>query len=94
MRLTCPLTCASGWDCDYHNGGRPALQQRLARWEDAGKPKPSLIAVWYGSFGAWVEQAVLPGVESGALAADDMVEIVAALRRWETDGTWGRHMLS
>jgi hypothetical protein len=35
---------------------------------------------WYGSFDAWVEQAVLPGVESGALEPDDMVEIVAALR--------------
>jgi hypothetical protein len=63
--------------------GIRALQKRLARLEDAGKPKPSLIAVWYGSFDAWVEQAVLPGVESGALAADDMVEVVAALRCWE-----------
>lgn len=70
--------------------GIRALQKRLARLEDAGKPRPSLIAVWYGSFDAWVEQAVLPGVESGALAADDMVELVACLRRWETDGTWGQ----
>ncbi|QUT07305.1 hypothetical protein KFK14_07830 [Sphingobium phenoxybenzoativorans] len=70
--------------------GVRALQKRLARLEDAGKPKPSLIAVWFGSFDAWVEQAVLPGVESGALAADDMVDLVACLRRWETDGTWGQ----
>lgn len=63
--------------------GVRALQKRLARLENAGKPKPSPIAVWYGSFDAWVEQAVLPGVENGALAADDMVEVVAALRRWE-----------
>ncbi len=70
--------------------GIRALQKRLARLEDAGKPKPSLIAVWYGSFDAWVEQAVLPGVESGALSADDMVELVACLRRWEHDGTWER----
>ena len=56
--------------------------------EDAGKPKPSLIAVWYGSFDAWVEQAVLPGVESGALDSDDMVDLVTCLRRWESDGTW------
>ena len=28
--------------------------------------------------------------ESGALAADDMVDLVACLRRWETDGTWGQ----
>jgi hypothetical protein len=56
----------------------------------AGKRKPSLIAIWYGSFDAWVEREVLPGVESGALAADDMIELVTALRRWEHDGTWQR----
>lgn len=70
--------------------GIRALQKRLARLEDAGKQKPSLISVWYGSFDAWVEREVLPGVESGALAADDMVDLVACLRRWETDGTWGQ----
>lgn len=71
--------------------GIRALQKRLGKLEDAGKPKPSLIAVWYGSFDAWVEQEVLPGVESGTLAADDMVEVVAALRRWETEGVWNAH---
>ena len=70
--------------------GIRALQKRLARLEDAGKPKPSLISVWFGSFDACVEREVLPGVESGALAADDMVDLVACLRRWETDGTWGQ----
>lgn len=70
--------------------GVGALQKRLARLEDAGKPKPSLIAVWYGSFDAWVEREVLPGVESGALDSDDMVDLVACLRRWEHDGTWGQ----
>lgn len=54
--------------------------------EEAWKPRPSLIAVWYGSFGAWVEREVLPGVESGGLAADDMVDLVAALRSWEERG--------
>jgi hypothetical protein len=56
------------------------------RMEEAGKPRPSLIATWYGSFDAWVEQAVLPGVERGALEPDDMVAVVAALRRWKPDG--------
>jgi len=37
-----------------------------------------------------VEVAILPGIEGGALVRDDMIEIVAALRRWETDGTWDR----
>jgi len=68
--------------------GIRALQKRMAKLEDAGKPRPSPIALWYGSFDAWVEQAVLPGVESGALAADDMVEVVAFLRAWETGSVW------
>lgn len=51
-------------------------------------PTPSPFAQWFGSFDAWVEHDVLPGVESGALAADDMVELVAALRAWETEGVW------
>lgn len=68
--------------------GIRALQKRMARLEDAGKPRPSPFAVLYGSFDAWVEQDVLPGGESGALAADDMVELVAALRGWETEGVW------
>lgn len=70
--------------------GIRALQKRMARLEDAGKPRPSPFAVLYGSFDAWVEQDVLPGVESGALAADDMVDVVAALRGWEQDRTWQR----
>jgi len=68
--------------------GIRALQKRMARLEDAGKPRPSPFTVWYGSFDAWVEREVLPGVESGALAAADMIAVVAALRRWEHDGTW------
>lgn len=68
--------------------GSRALTRRVKRIEETGKPKPSLIAVWYGSFDAWVEQAVLPGVESGALEPDDMVDVVAALRSWEDQGLW------
>ncbi len=30
-----------------------------------------------------------PGIESGVLARDDMVSVVASLRAWESDGTWG-----
>lgn len=63
--------------------GIRALQKRTAKLEDAEKPRPSSIALWYGSFDAWVEQAVLPGVESGTLESDDMVDVVAALRGWE-----------
>lgn len=66
-----------------------ALQRRVKRMEQAGKPRPSPIALWYGSFDAWVEQAVLPGIESGALEPDDMIDLVSALKAWEADGAWG-----
>lgn len=50
--------------------------------------RPSPFTAWFGSFDAWAEREVLPGVESGALVADDMVAVVGALRRWEANGTW------
>lgn len=65
-----------------------ALHKRLVKLEDAGKPRPSPFAVLYGSFDAWVEREVLPGIQSGALDQRDMVAVVAALRAWEHDGTW------
>lgn len=51
-------------------------------------PKRSPFAIWYGSFDAWVEKEILPGIESGELDRCDMIVVVAALRAWETDGTW------
>lgn len=68
--------------------GIRALQRRIKRVEEAEKPKPSPFTVLFGSFDAWVESEVLPGIESGALARDDMVAVVATLRAWERDGTW------
>ncbi|MGD9664720.1 MAG: hypothetical protein AB7U34_05900 [Novosphingobium sp.] len=68
--------------------GIRALHKRLVKLEDAGNPRPSPFTVLYGSFDVWVEREVLPGIESGALDRRDMIEVVAALRRWEHDGTW------
>jgi len=68
-----------------------ALQRRVKRIEDARKPRPSPFTAWFGSLDVWVEMQILPGIESGTLPADDMVELVAALRRWEADGTWDRY---
>ena len=70
--------------------GIRALQRRIKRIEEAEKPKPSPFTVLFGSFDSWVEQEVLPGIESRALDHRDMVAVVAALRAWETDGTWGQ----
>lgn len=58
--------------------------------EREGKPRPSPFVVMFGSFDLFVEMMVLPEIEVGALDRDDMVDVVAALRVWEEDGTWGR----
>ena len=53
-------------------------------------PVRSPFVIAFGSFDAWVERDVLPDIESGKLDAGDMVEVVAALRSWETSGVWDR----
>ena len=67
-----------------------ALQRRVVKLERAGKPLPSPLVRWYGSFENFVGTAIMPGVRAGTLARDDMYDIVAALRNWEEDGTWDR----
>lgn len=71
-------------------GAVRALQRRVLKLENAAKPQPSPIAMFYGSFDLFVEIAVLPGIECGALSRPDMIDVVAALRAWENDGTWDR----
>lgn len=67
-----------------------AMQRRVVKLEHAAKPRRSPLVIIYGSFDLFVEIAVLPEIESGALARADMIDIVSALRHWETDGTWDR----
>ena len=71
-------------------GAVRALSCRVARLEREGKPRPSPFVLMFGSFDVFIEVAVLPEIEAGHLARADMVDVVAALRRWEEDGTWGR----
>ena len=67
-----------------------ALQKRVARIERATMARPSPFTLAYGSFDQFVERAVLPGIEAGALDRVHMVDVVTALRSWEADGTWER----
>ena len=67
-----------------------ALQRRVVKLEKIGKPRPSPFVLMYGSFNRFVEVAISPGVLDGALDRQDMIDIVAAIRRWEVDGTWDR----
>lgn len=67
-----------------------ALQKRVARIERAAMPRPSPFVAAYGSFDAFVERKVLPAIEARLLDREDMIDVVAALRTWEQDGTWQR----
>ena len=67
-----------------------ALQKRVARIERAALPKPSPFVLAYGSFEHFVESKVLPDIEAGLLDRDDMIDVVAALRTWESAGVWER----
>lgn len=67
-----------------------ALQKRVARIERAAMPRPSPFVAAYGSFDAFVEREVLPDIEARLLDREDMIDVVAALRTWEQDGTWQR----
>ena len=71
-------------------GAVRALSRRVVRLERAGKPRPSPFVLMFGSFDLFVEIAVLPEIEAGHLSGADMVDVVAALRAWEHDGTWER----
>lgn len=84
------MVCANGWDCDNHMRAVRALQKRVARIERAAMPQPSPFTLAYSSFDQFVEQLILPGIEAGVLDRVDMIEVVAALRGWEQDGTWER----
>lgn len=70
-------------------GAVRAVQKRVARLEQAGKPRPSPFVIAFGSFDRFVEVVVIAGIERGELSRDDMIEIVAALRVWEVEGVWG-----
>lgn len=43
---------------------------------------------WYGSFDNFLNEAILPGYLDGSLDQTDILDVVAALRAWEVDGTW------
>lgn len=74
--------------------GTRALQKRAGKLEKADMSTPSPFVQWFGSFDAWVEGEVLPGVEGGSLAADDMVAVVAAVRSsGKRTGHGAAHML-
>lgn len=80
------MVCANVSDCDNHNVA-PGLAEAAGEAGGCGEAEAVAITVLCGSFDAWVERDVLPGLESGALS-EDFIGVVASLRAWEHDGTW------
>ena len=63
-----------------------ALGRRVAKLEVAGKPRPTPFSIMYGSLDGFIDRVVMPGIAAGLLSVPEMVDIVAALRSWHTDG--------
>ena len=73
--------------------GIRALHKRLARLERTDMPQRSPFVLIYGSFERFVEVMISPGIVDGSFDKLDMIDILAALRKWEDDGTWDRARL-
>ena len=56
-------------------------------WMAGWKPRPSPFVLVFGSFDAFVE-SIHAGYVTGAYDKQDMADVIAALRKWESDGTW------
>lgn len=63
-----------------------ALQRRVVKLELAKRPRPSPFAIHYGSIDEWVDRYVIPNIQAGRICPRDMIDVVAAIRRWEEDG--------
>jgi hypothetical protein len=64
--------------------GVRALLTRVAKLEAARATPKSPFEVWYGSLEAFGETSA-----AGGLDKTDWPLVMACLRRWERDGTWG-----
>lgn len=69
------------------------MQKRVARIERATMPKPSPFTLTYGSFDQFVESKVLPDIEAGLLDRADMIDVISALRAWESSEVWERALV-
>ncbi|WP_323801186.1 hypothetical protein [Parasphingorhabdus sp.] len=65
-----------------------ALQRRVEKLETVRKPRPSPFVIWFGSLDAFVDTFLVPGIQSGLFDPFELIDIVAAIRRWEKDCAW------
>ena len=68
--------------------GARSLLARVERLERVRAPTSPFVRA-YGSFGAF-EQETWDLIAARKLDERDMFDVLAALGRWETDGTWQR----
>ncbi len=60
----------------------------MLKLEKMGKPRSSPFTIWFGSIDAFVDRVVIPDIQRGLADRNDMVDIVAAIRCWETEGVY------
>jgi len=65
-----------------------ALHRRVLKLEKATTPRASPLTIWFGSIDAFVDLHVIPEIEAGKLDSNDMVDVIAAIRRWEAEGIY------
>lgn len=65
-----------------------AFHRRVLKLEEVGKPKPSPFTICFGSISAFVDTVIIPDIQGGLVDKNDMVDIIAAIRRWEADGVY------
>ena len=63
-----------------------AFQRRVAKLELIRQPRPSPFTIWFGSMDAFVDTYVVPGIQDGLFDPYEMIDIVCALRIWESEG--------
>jgi len=59
------------------------LKRRIAELERKRLPELSPFEIVFGSIDVWVDEYVIPSIQAGKVSADDMVDVVAAVRSWE-----------
>lgn len=67
--------------------GTRSLLARIQRLEQARAPLRSPFDIAYGSTAAFCD-TLQAGVDAGDLDSRDMVGVIAAITRWDTEGVW------
>lgn len=82
-----PSTSSPSWGRSQDSmAGVRSMLARVSRLEVGDRPSPFVAA--YGSFEAFIAWCETD-MDEGRLDRSDVRQVLAALLRWEKDGTWG-----